>query len=244
MYPSVVIDKGFLMGADISPIIRKPSEAYDLAAGAYDGWHWQEFWRRTETPFFDDCVEGLDVGRRGRFLDAGCGTGYYLDRYGDLFRDSDGFDASPGMLAMAAERSSEARLASGTVSSLPYASGMFDLVVCARVLSHVPDLDAVVSELVRVTAPGGAVLVSSLDASHPYAATRLPTATMGDVYADTFKHDREDVRSLLIAAGMRIAATVLIGPDGSMSHGRVGFSDAASGATAWAMMAIRPRESS
>lgn len=218
---------------------RDPSEAYDLAAGSYDKWQWQEFWRRTETPFFDDCVESHEFTFRRRFLDAGCGTGYYLDRYGDLFREHDGFDPSAGMLAIASQRCPEARLAMGSVSSLPYSASMFDLVVCARVLSHVADLGLGIAELVRVTAPGGAILLSSVDASHPYTSTRLPTAA-GDVFADTFKHDRGAVLKLLSAAGMRIASTVLIDADGRLTQGVAEFSSTAAPVTAWAVMAARP----
>lgn len=224
--------------------IREPAEAYDLAADSYDRWQWQEFWRRTETPFFDDCIESHDFVRRGRFLDAGCGTGYYLDRYGMLFRECDGFDPSTGMLAVASKRCPEARLTVGSVSSLPYSTAMFDFVVCARVLSHLPNLEPVISELGRVTAPGGAVLISSIDSTHPYTATRLPTATMGDVFADTFKHDREAVRGLLCAAGMRIASTVLIGADGLLNHGASEFPAAGDAVTAWGLMATLPRSPS
>lgn len=218
---------------------REPSEAYDLAAGSYDKWRWQEFWRRTETPFFDDCIESHEFVHRRRFLDAGCGTGYYLDRYGILFREQDGFDPSTGMLAVASKRCPEARLAVGSVSSLPYTTSMFDLIVCARVLSHVADLVPVISELVRVTAPGGAILLSSIDASHPYTATRLPTGT-GDVLAETFKHDRGTVLELLSAAGMRIVSTALIEADGRLVQDGTAFPPASSPVTAWAVMATNP----
>ncbi|MNU30445.1 Malonyl-[acyl-carrier protein] O-methyltransferase [compost metagenome] len=243
MYPSAGIDKGFLMDSAITTSAsgtREPSEAYDLAAGSYDKWQWQEFWRRTETPFFDDCVESHDFAHRRRFLDAGCGTGYYLDRYGILFREQDGFDPSTGMLAVASRRCPEARLAVGRVSSLPYSTSMFDLIVCARVLSHVADLVPVISELVRVTAPGGAILLSSIDASHPYTATRLPTGA-GDVFAETFKHDRGTVLELLSAAGMRIVSTTLIEADGRLVQDGAAFPPVSAPVTAWAVMAVRPK---
>ncbi len=243
MYLSTGIGKGILMDAAITTPTsgtREPSEAYDLAAGSYDKWQWQEFWRRTETPFFDDCVESHEFARRRRFLDAGCGTGYYLDRYGDLFREQDGFDPSTGMLAIASKRCPEARLAVGSVSSLPYSASMFDLVVCARVLSHVADLGPVISELVRVTAPGGAILLSSIDASHPYTATRLPTDA-GDVFAETFKHDRGTVLELLSAGGMRIVSATLVEADGRVVQGGAAFPPMSSPVTAWAVMAARPK---
>jgi Methylase involved in ubiquinone/menaquinone biosynthesis len=219
--------------------IRVPPAASDAAAPYYDMWGWQEFWHRTETPFFDDCFESHSFVHRRRFLDAGCGTGHYLDRYETLFTDAYGLDASSGMLDLAAARCPEASLAIGSIISMPYADAMFDLVTCARVMSHVHDLNTALSELVRVIAPGGALLLSSVDESHPYSLTRLPA---GDrhVFADTVKHGREVVAAMLLAAGMRISATALICSDGSIMTCSGRFAAARPGVTAWALMAEKP----
>jgi SAM-dependent methyltransferase len=47
-----------------------------------------------------------------------------------------------------------------SVDALPFADGSFDLVTCQTVLIHVPDPEAVIAEMVRVTRPGGQVLAA------------------------------------------------------------------------------------
>ena len=219
--------------------IYRPAEAYDLAASRYDGWHWQDFWRQTETPFFDDCVESHDFIVRGRMLDAGCGTGFHLDRYGPLFDEAFGIDPSIGMLDQAALRAGDAHLAVGGLTPLPYASGMFDLVVCARVLSHVPDIVAALSELARVTAPGGLLLISNICEEHPYGLTRLPS-DMGDIYADTFKHSRRRILQLITEAGLTVSSTIVISASGPTFFQEERFDERASDPVAWGLAVSVP----
>ncbi len=45
--------------------------------------------------------------------------------------------------------------------SLPFVSGTFDAVVCTEVLEHVPEPSRVLTEVYRVTIPGGVVLLST-----------------------------------------------------------------------------------
>src|SRR4029077_9371005 len=49
----------------------------------------------------------------------------------------------------------------GFVEDIPLGSGSFDLVLCTQVLEHCEDPAKAVSELRRVTAPGGRVLAST-----------------------------------------------------------------------------------
>jgi len=51
---------------------------------------------------------------------------------------------------------------------LPFADGAFDLVYCVAALHHALDLSRMVSELARVTRPGGTVIVSMLNPHSPY----------------------------------------------------------------------------
>ena len=50
---------------------------------------------------------------------------------------------------------------------LPFADASFSVAVCGLALSHLPSLDVAVSELARVLAPGGRLVVSVL---HPFQA--------------------------------------------------------------------------
>jgi SAM-dependent methyltransferase len=45
--------------------------------------------------------------------------------------------------------------------SLPFVNGTFDAVICTEVLEHVPEPSRVLTEVYRVTTPGGVVLLST-----------------------------------------------------------------------------------
>jgi ubiquinone/menaquinone biosynthesis C-methylase UbiE len=92
-------------------------------------------------------------------LEVGCGAGHVLGRFENVRRV--GVDLSEGMLTRIRRRlGNTVELARGNAASVPFATGSFDIVLCTEVLEHVPDPAAVVAELVRVTKPGGRVIVS------------------------------------------------------------------------------------
>jgi ubiquinone/menaquinone biosynthesis C-methylase UbiE len=115
----------------------------------------------------------LDISAGQRVLDVGCGSGAVTR---DLARRvgpgglAVGLDPSPALLAVARELAHEAGLGDrvafreGDARRLPFADGSFDAAVCVTVLSHVPEGEAAIPELVRVLRPGGRVGVFDLDA--------------------------------------------------------------------------------
>lgn len=103
----------------------------------------------------------------GRALDAACGTGRHAAYLVELGHDVLGVDLSPDMLARARERVPEAEFQSADLRALPSKDASFDLIVCGLALAHLRELDAPVSELARVLAPGGRLVVPVL---HPFQA--------------------------------------------------------------------------
>jgi ubiquinone/menaquinone biosynthesis C-methylase UbiE len=97
----------------------------------------------------------LVAGRR--VLEIGCGTGLILGRLARDASDAWGIDLSPGMLQVARRRGLQAVLSSAT--QLPFADGSFDVVCSFKVLPHVPDIATALSEAVRVTRPGGVLVL-------------------------------------------------------------------------------------
>jgi len=96
-----------------------------------------------------------------RALDAGCGAGALAYALAPLVGEVVGIDPSSQYVAAAREHAPDGCLfLEGDASALPFPYGDFDLVGCVRVLHHVRRPELVVSELARVTRPGGRILIA------------------------------------------------------------------------------------
>lgn len=111
---------------------------------------------------YHDLIDDLEVdfvrrfGAGGDLLEVGCGTGLLLARTSTFARSARGVDLSPGMLERARARGLEVAEASAT--SLPFPDGTFDVAYAFKVLAHIRDIDAALSEMARVVRRGGFVL--------------------------------------------------------------------------------------
>ncbi|WIX77950.1 class I SAM-dependent methyltransferase [Amycolatopsis carbonis] len=95
-------------------------------------------------------------------LDVGAGTGELLALVHGRFPDAglSGVDPAARMLARAREKPFPATLSAGSVESLPYPSGNFDLVLSTMSFHHWADPARGLSEIHRVLAPGGTAVVA------------------------------------------------------------------------------------
>ena len=111
--------------------------------------------------------EFLRLAPGHRVLDIGCGTGF--DVRALVARTTPGgqvvgVDSSAAAIETARQLSADlgdaCHFAVADASRLPFADDTFDATRCDRTLQHVPDPQAAVAEMARVTRPGGVVLVS------------------------------------------------------------------------------------
>ena len=108
---------------------------------------------------------------RGSALDVGCGTGALAARLADAGYEMTGVDPSEGMLRVLEQRTSKVRGVRGSGTSLEFPDDSFDLVYCVAVMHHIAAADDVrrtLAEMVRVTRPGGQVLVWDHNPRNPY----------------------------------------------------------------------------
>jgi 2-polyprenyl-6-hydroxyphenyl methylase/3-demethylubiquinone-9 3-methyltransferase len=120
-------------------------------------------------------------------LDAGCGGGLVARELAAAGATVVGLDRSLGSLGVARRAAGRRgpgnpataggsaprippdrsmgtfRPVQGRMERLPFADGVFDAVVAADVLEHVPDLPAAVAELARVLAPGGRLAFDTIN---------------------------------------------------------------------------------
>ena len=131
-----------------------PADFYSLDRPA------NRFLRRGQERALAKALEEIGPLSGKRVLEVGCGSGNWLEMLAGAASLA-GIDLDPGRAARAAARFPEADIRAGDASSLPWASGGFDVVLQSTVFSSILDLGmrrAVASEMRRVLAPGGAIL--------------------------------------------------------------------------------------
>jgi ubiquinone/menaquinone biosynthesis C-methylase UbiE len=95
-------------------------------------------------------------------LDIGCGTGALLQMVQEKKKDARlfGVDLSEKMIQVAkAKLGEKADLRVSDSEKLPFPNGAFDLVMCTFSFHHYPNPGAVLSEVRRVLAPGGRLIL-------------------------------------------------------------------------------------
>jgi SAM-dependent methyltransferase len=103
----------------------------------------------------------LPVGDE-RTLDVGTGAGALAFALAPFVREVVGVDRVPELLALAEERAvvhGNVSFVEGDAAHLPFGDASFDLTGTLRTLHHVPRPELVLAEMVRVTRPGGRMLV-------------------------------------------------------------------------------------
>jgi phosphatidylethanolamine/phosphatidyl-N-methylethanolamine N-methyltransferase len=131
---------------------------YSNYAGVYDRVFGRVFQASRET-----VVRKLKVEPGERVLEVGVGTGLCLPLY-PPHCDITAIDLSDAMLEKAAERVKELGLANVKLmlmdaGEMDFADSTFDLVIAAYVVTAVPDYRKLMSEMVRVSKPGGRLIL-------------------------------------------------------------------------------------
>jgi ubiquinone/menaquinone biosynthesis C-methylase UbiE len=108
-------------------------------------------------------------------LDAGCGTGSLAFALASFVAEVVGVDTNTEYLeAGRVAAPSNVRLDEGDVTALPFGYAEFDLACSHRVLHHVRRPELAVSELARVTKPGGRMLIADqLGSTDPLKSLEL-----------------------------------------------------------------------
>lgn len=142
-------------------------------------------------------------------VDVGCGNGGYASFAGRQGAHVVLCDIQPDQLAKAAKilRETAAREVTEVVTTsevLPLPDGLATRVICTEVLEHVGDPRMMISELARVTAPGGLL---TLTVPHP-TSEALQKLVAPDEYFKPPNHVRvfsvEQFKSLVTDAGLVI----------------------------------------
>lgn len=162
---------------------KDPSEVagmFDAVARRYDLTNdvtslWQvRMWRR---------VTAAAVGARPglRVLDLAAGTGTSAAGYAAAGAQVVALDFSAGMVAEGRRRHPDIDFVAGDAMHLPFADASFDVVTISYGLRNVQDPSQTLREMVRVTRPGGRLVVAEFSTPVPALLRRAYRFYLGSV---------------------------------------------------------------
>jgi SAM-dependent methyltransferase len=126
-----------------------------------------------DLPAYSAAVAEAGIRRNGIVIDVGCGTGRALPPLCEAVGPAGtviALDMTPEMLAAArpAAQLAAAMRVVADARALPFPDGSADAIFAAGLVSHLPDTEAGLRELARVTSPGGLLVLF-----HPSGRTAL-----------------------------------------------------------------------
>jgi SAM-dependent methyltransferase len=142
-----------------------------------------------------------------RFADLGCGYSATFAR-GQLERARSATLVDVALAPDLARHPKVTAIEGSLAGVLPtLAAESFDVTLCLSVLEHLPDPDATLRELRRITAPGGVLLVNVPTwrgkRALEFAAFRLGVSPADEMNDHKRYYDPKDLWPLLVAAGFR-----------------------------------------
>lgn len=167
-------------------------------------------------------LDWLKLGPQDRVLDGGCGRGFMLNLARAVAESRlVGIELDREVLAVAGRNLVGRRigLVHGDLCRLPYANDSFDKAILAEVLEHLVDDRAGLEETVRVTRPGGVIVISVPNANYPFLwdpinkvleavfGTHVPRGVLAGIWANHVRlYTVDQLVELVERVGLRVDA--------------------------------------
>ena len=121
---------------------------------------WATLQEPLHVPLWEAMLDAMGAGNDAKLLDAGCGAGGLSALAVQKGFEVIGLDAADALITIARTRVPGAEFRTGDLEALPFANDTFDAVIAANSAQYAADPVAALSELKRVTKPGGKIAVA------------------------------------------------------------------------------------
>ncbi len=192
----------------------KRAERPDLNSMAYWDMTWDRFEREDGYALLENERQRSwpmvlrAVPKRGRFLDVGCSSGFWLTylREHRPRLELTGMDYSRSAISHG-----EGRLLVGDALAMPFPAGAFDIVYSGHLIEHVQDPWAVLREQGRVLRPGGRIIVNFPYGDGPYVEHVWNDIRYGDLGLGLRWLGFQEIRHTGVVPGPPVAEGVIWG---------------------------------
>lgn len=106
-------------------------------------------------------VERIHKQGAKSILDVGCTDGFLSQKFKDMGLYTIGIDASASAVETARAHTDEAYVADTGKDALPLPDGKVELIWAGEIIEHIFDTEFFIEELLRVTRPGGRLVIST-----------------------------------------------------------------------------------
>ena len=156
-------------------------EIFDEWPEKYDEWFETSVGKLIKEYESELILEMLRPVQGEKILDAGCGTGVFTFDVLSAGAAVVGLELSTSMLLRAGKklRGHPFQMVPGDMRYLPFADNAFDKAISVTALEFIKDAKGAISELFRVTRPGGCIVVATLNSLSPWAGRREAAGKKG-----------------------------------------------------------------
>jgi len=136
----------------------------------------ENIFQKWQAPKFKKLVDLIYcISPRCTIADVGCFTGIGTQLFLNLegVDEVHGFDASENALSMAEKRGIKTHRWLAGVEESPVDDSFFDVTVAADIIEHLINTGHFVKELVRITKPGGVIVISTPNLAYWHSRIRL-----------------------------------------------------------------------
>jgi SAM-dependent methyltransferase len=172
----------------------------------YDAWYGTAFGSLCHRLEKDALFSLAKFNPGDKILDAGCGTGVYLEELLRLGQDVTGVDEDGDMLEYASSsRGKGATLIKAALQDLPFEPSTFDKVISVCTLEFIDGPLNALKEMARVLKKDGILLIGFLNRNSPWALSRMEKRKDTDsIWHSVRFYCLSDIAGLAFNAGLRM----------------------------------------
>jgi ubiquinone/menaquinone biosynthesis C-methylase UbiE len=160
---------------------KQKGRLFDSWPETYDRWFTTPIGALIKKVEGEVLLDFLKPARGETILDAGCGTGVFTRDICACGAKVIGIDLSRPMLEQAGQKIPAPlfQAAAADLLNLPFHANRFDKTMSVTAVEFIAEAQRAFAELFRVTRPGGAIVVATLNALSPWAARRRQEGEKG-----------------------------------------------------------------